>query len=403
MLKSTRQLGCVFQDAEPPKSSSIFQKSSNIRRLIRCVRFIEAVVRHADIRDQHPSLAMICPGDSQQYSPNTPKFEDRSQEETEWQEQGAREAAWKLAKSVLQLKEHERATFFSPSANRCLPASTLKPEERDFVVDSCASMHMISKKDLSNVEMDILTNSCSPTMVITANGEVQTHDNGVCQRIDIFLTMKVLENTPAVLSFEKLCDENGCSHEWINGQEPHLINDGIRTICNTENFVPIVVPGLSSSSSSSSSTSRTPSRQESHSSSSSSLTVGGIQSQERGDRIDSDTSPVQVSTSVDDRSGQPDETTIERGSSLNSEIPEWLQEFIENLVNDEIPVQGDSHASSSPEASLEPIFKRREDLGKHRVYTHFPQDRNCQRTKITSARAEDVLVESYFVQKILVT
>ena len=78
------------------------------------------------------------------------QFEDRPQEETEWQEHGAREAAWKLAKSVLNLKEHERATLFSPSENRCLPASNLKPEEREFVVDSGASMHMISKKDLSD-------------------------------------------------------------------------------------------------------------------------------------------------------------------------------------------------------------------------------------------------------------
>ena len=40
------------------------------------------------------------------------------------------------------------------------------------------------------------------------------------------------------------------------------------------------------------------------------------------------------------------------------------------------------------EASLEPMFKRREDLGKHSVYTHFPKDRDCeicQRTKITKA------------------
>ena len=37
-------------------------------------------------------------------------------------------------------------------------------------------MHMISKKDLSNAEMDTLTKSCSPTIVITANGEVQTHE-----------------------------------------------------------------------------------------------------------------------------------------------------------------------------------------------------------------------------------
>ena len=33
--------------------------------------------------------------------------EDRSREETEWQEQGAREAAWKLAKNVLKLKEKQ--------------------------------------------------------------------------------------------------------------------------------------------------------------------------------------------------------------------------------------------------------------------------------------------------------
>ena len=64
------------------------------------------------------------------------------------------------------------------------------------------------------------------------------------------------------------------------------------------------------------------------------------------------------------------ETTIERGDPLcsdDSEIPEWLQEFRENLVDDEIPLQGSSHASSSHEASLEPIAKRREDLGKHNV------------------------------------
>ena len=58
------------------------------------------------------------------------------------------------------------------------------------------------------------------------------------------------------------------------------------------------------------------------------------------------------------------------------------------LVDDEIPLQGGSHASSSYEASFEPTFKRREDLGKHSVYGHFPKDRNCEickRTKITRA------------------
>ena len=51
-------------------------------------------------------------------------------------------------------------------------------------------------------------------------------------------------------------------------------------------------------------------------------------------------------------------------------------------------LNAETHASSSHEESLEPTFKRREDLGKHSVYTHFPKDRNCeicQRTKITRA------------------
>ena len=73
---------------------------------------------------------------------------------------------------------------------------------------------------------------------------------------------------------------------------------------------------------------------------------------------------------------------------MYSEIPEWLQELRKFLVDDEIPEHGDAHASSSHEASLEPIFKRSEDLCKQSVYAHFPQDRNCeicQRTKITRA------------------
>ena len=89
------------------------------------------------------------------------------------------------------------------------------------------------------------------------------------------------------------------------------LKDGIRIICNTENFVPIVVPGLSSSSSGSSSTLRTSMKQESHSSSSSlssSPTVDEIPVREQEDVTNSDISPVSVSEFVDDSSGRPDET-----------------------------------------------------------------------------------------------
>ena len=42
-LKITQQLSCVFQDMEPPKSTTILRKSSNILKPIRCVRFTKAV------------------------------------------------------------------------------------------------------------------------------------------------------------------------------------------------------------------------------------------------------------------------------------------------------------------------------------------------------------------------
>ena len=92
-----------------------------------------------------------------------------------------------------------------------------------------------------------------------------------------------------------------------------------------------------------------------------------------------------------------------RGDPHYSDIPEWLQEFRENLVDERVPEHRDSHASSSHEPSLEPT--RSVDL----INTVFLL--TSRRTEIArSARgpksqgpfAEDVLSEPYFVQKILV-
>ena len=70
-----------------------------------------------------------------------------------------------------------KATFFSPSDEWVLPAaSTIKREEREFVVDSGASMHMVSERDLNSVELETMRTSKSPTTVMTAKGEVQTRE-----------------------------------------------------------------------------------------------------------------------------------------------------------------------------------------------------------------------------------
>ena len=65
-------------------------------------------------------------------------------------------------------------------------------------------------------------------------------------------------------------------------------------------------------------------------------------------------------------------------------------------MDDEIPLQGGSHASSSHEVSLEPTTKRREDLGKHNA-------RSVRGPKLQGPHAEDAMAKPYLEPQILVT
>ena len=152
-----------------------------------------------------------------------------------------------------------------------------------------------------------------------------------------------------------------------------------------------MVPGLSTTpSSSSTSTSTTPSDQEiDHSDHHPAIESSeSVERQARRDPFTSETSEelLHKPTKIPKPNKNEDHEHLRRDPC--SDIPEWLQEFRENLVDDRVPEYRDSHASSSHEPSLEPTPARSADLGKHSVYTHFPKDRNCeicQRTKITRA------------------
>ena len=63
-------------------------------------------------------------------------------------------------------------------------------------------MHMVSKKDLSDAEIDTLTKSCSPTIVMTAIGEVQTHEEATVhvKELDIFLTICPQEHASSLIA-----------------------------------------------------------------------------------------------------------------------------------------------------------------------------------------------------------
>ena len=197
---------------------------------------------------------------------------------------------------------------------------------------------------------------------MTANGEVQTREEATVyvKELDLFVTVMLLEETPAVLSLGKLCEDHVYTYHWTSGQKPHLTKNGKKIYCKISNYVPFVVPGLSTSSS----TTPTPS------SSSSSLQDSVIRTEnpaaERSE-ITSEESPGTAS------------------SELLQDVPEWLQDFKENLVDKN--AQPHQHSSSSSrELPMESRGKVVAGPGKH--YSHFPKLRNCDicfRTKITRA------------------
>ena len=126
-------------------------------------------------------------------------------------------------------------------------------------------MHLISKKDLNSAELETVTTSRSLMTVITANGEVQTNEEAkvYVRELDIFLTMKLLEDTPAVLSLGKLCNEHGYSSEWITVKNHISLIMVFENSAIRKNSYPSWFLGLSATpSSSSTSTSTTPSGQE---------------------------------------------------------------------------------------------------------------------------------------------
>ena len=100
-------------------------------------------------------------------------------------------------------------------------------------------MHVLSKKVLSD-ELDTLRRSRTPTVVLTADGEVHTHEEAqvFVHDLGLFVTVQLLEDTPAVLSRGKLCEDHGYSYQRVSGQRPRLTKEGMqngrfRTSCRS--------------------------------------------------------------------------------------------------------------------------------------------------------------------------
>ena len=71
-------------------------------------------------------------------------------------------------------------------------------------------MHTLSKKELSSEELETLRRPRNSTTVVTVNGEVQTNEEAqvYVHDLDLYVTMQILDDTPAVLSLAKFVAKN---------------------------------------------------------------------------------------------------------------------------------------------------------------------------------------------------
>ena len=239
---------------------------------------------------------------------------------------------------------------------------------------------MVSRKDLNSAELDTVRVSKSPTTVVTANGEVQTKAE-VTEYVK-WLSMSRNWIHSRQWSFSKIHrplshSENSAKITDIptSGQRPQLIKDGRRIKCNTENCVPIVVPGLSTSSSSPA----TPVLQK--------AVVRTLHpASTRSESTSSTVRAEPVAWTNRDRKNKQKWRQRDRTGNPLRDLPERLEEFTENIVDESVPAHRDAPTSSSHDIPLEPRAKV--VPSKHNIFTHLPKDRNCDicmRTKITRA------------------
>ena len=166
--------------------------------------------------------------------------------------------------------------------------------------------------------------------MITASGEVHTNEEAQENVHDLnpFVTVQILEDTPAVLPLGKLCEDHGYSCERTSGQKPTPYFKTAENKCNTENNVPILVPGLSSGSSNSITRTFPTSLPQKLTVEDSAPSPATIRRRSAPSRILGN--QLHDSTQTEDETEDIDFVLRNRLQDL----PEWLEDFTESLLDD---------------------------------------------------------------------
>ena len=193
--------------------------------------------------------------------------------------------------------------------------------------------------------------------------------------------MQILDDTPAVRSLGKLCEEHGYTHEWASGQKPHLTNNGKIILCKTETFVLVVVPGLSSSASSSSSSTSFPKDSSSTSPSPARLRCDDTHDQASGNRGDPLNIKNERRTIIKQRAS---DCEICQSGYKSSEIISKIQKCQHSQKMMKCQHLRDTDANTSQNSDSE--RPKKVASRKHTIKNHFSKDHNCEickRTKMT--------------------
>ena len=195
LFKETIQFGCVSQDPRPGKSILWEEGTLRSNHAVKLSKGTWHQRKFGKERVHREVISMIVSFMSVVLAPPCSR---RGHKRKPWIKSDAsakQHGTWREIST--SSKNADKTTFFSPVEAKAMRAPTSKLfEERKFAVDTGASMHMQSKKDLSSDELGTLRKSRTPVQT-NEEAEVFVHDLG------LFVTVQLRKDTSAVLSLGK--------------------------------------------------------------------------------------------------------------------------------------------------------------------------------------------------------
>ena len=131
----------------------------------------------------------------------------------------ARKNAWDLHKNMFKGKHVRSSSDHQAEKLRrrvVASRSDCHNEGREFIIDSGASLHMLSKDALTPGDRETMIKSGDLTVIVTATRNRRVDDDAAVyiNDLDVLGTMMLLKDSPAALSLRSLCEEMGHSYGW---------------------------------------------------------------------------------------------------------------------------------------------------------------------------------------------